>query len=99
HSAPSSAVSVSARRRTRGNGTSPAKNSRALSWRICWLSLNPNCIWDPLVAARQAEDEVSDDVALDFRRARFDRVAAGAQVAVRPLAVVDRALVTGRQLT
>src|SRR4051794_31703583 len=39
-----------------------------------------------------------DDVALDLRGPRFDGVAPRAQVAVRPLAVVDRARVAAFQL-
>ncbi len=38
------------------------------------------------------------DVALDFRRAGFNRVAARAQVAVRPRAVIDRVPVRGFEL-
>ena len=42
-----------------------------------------------LVALGETEDEVADDVALDFTGAGFDRVAAGAQVSIGPGAVVD----------
>jgi hypothetical protein len=30
--------------RTAAMGLSPAKNLRAVSFRICWLSLSPNCM-------------------------------------------------------
>ena len=44
----------------------------------------------PLIAARQPQHEVPDDVALHLGGASLDGVAAGAQVAVRPGAVIDR---------
>src|SRR5262245_14310649 len=41
---------------------------------------------------------MADDVALDFRRARFNRIAARAQVAVRPRAVIDGVPIRGFEL-
>src|SRR5262249_28730798 len=41
------------------------------------------------VASRQAEHKVADDVALNLAGAGFDGVAARAQVAVRPFAMID----------
>src|SRR5262249_3860633 len=37
----------------------------------------------------KSQHEMSDDIALDFRRARFDCVPARAQIGVGPLAVID----------
>src|SRR5262245_66293963 len=42
------------------------------------------------ITLRQAQHEVADDVPLNFGRARFDRIAASAQISVSPLTVVDR---------
>src|ERR1043166_1764348 len=44
HRAASWAVSVSMALRTAAMGLSPAKNLRAVSFRICWLSVSPNCM-------------------------------------------------------
>src|SRR5271157_419653 len=71
-------------------GHSPAKNLRALSFSICWLSVSPNSIAPPSVAARQPEHEMPDNVALNFRSPGFDRISAASQVAVRPQTVVNR---------
>src|SRR5438270_210463 len=43
-----------------------------------------------LITFRQAEYEVSDDVALDLGRSGLDRVPTAAQIAIRPLAVIER---------
>src|SRR5487761_1985398 len=51
-----------------------------------------------LIALGQAQHEVADDVALNLRRARLDGVAARAQIPVRPLALVDHAGRSVRQL-
>src|SRR5437660_8417789 len=42
------------------------------------------------VALRQPQHKMPNDVALDFRRACFDGVAAGTQIAVGPHAAIDR---------
>ena len=52
-----------------------------------------------LVAPGEAEDEVADDVALDFGGTGFDGVAAGAQVRIGPEAVVDGVGIVGQKLT
>ena len=48
-----------------------------------------------LVASGQAENKMSDDVALHFGSAGFDGIAARAQVGVGPHAVVDGARIAG----
>jgi hypothetical protein len=85
-------------------GHSPAKNLRALSFRISWLSLNPNSIAFPLnvlrsVASGQTQNEMPDDVALHFGSAGLDGVAAGAQVAVGPCSVIDGVWIVAEQLS
>src|SRR6476619_6856857 len=40
--------------RTAAMGLSPAKNLRAVSFRICWLSLSPNCIVVLLFSTQQS---------------------------------------------
>jgi hypothetical protein len=37
---------------------SPEKNLRAVSFKICWLSLNPNCIAVSLMEARSWKIEL-----------------------------------------
>src|SRR5579872_972055 len=73
-------------RRTSAIGNSAGKNSRAEFFSTCCVSVSPNCM---SVALGESEDEVAEDEALNFRRARFNRIPAGAQVAVGPLAFVD----------
>src|ERR1700722_862057 len=87
-------------------GHSPAKNLRALSFRISWLSLNPNSIAIPLdklnenrsIASGQAQNEVADDVALHFGSAGLDGVAASAQVTIGPGAVIHGVRIVAEKL-
>src|SRR5713101_7321761 len=76
------------RRRTSTMGHSAGKNSRAEFFRTCCVSVNPNCM---SITLGQPEDEVAEDQALDFRRARLDGVATRPQVVVRPLPIVEGA--------
>src|SRR5262245_51623770 len=92
------------KRRTVAGAHSPAKNSRAESRRLVWSSFSPNCIFVPSlcassIASRQAQHEVSDDVPLHLGGPRLDRVAARAEVAVRPRSVVDRSRIEAFELT
>src|SRR5580692_7046051 len=85
------------RRRISELGHSPAKNLRALFFRNSWLSLRPNCMscpffWFPLlklVNFWETENEMADDVALDFGCASLDGVSASSQIGVRPKSIVD----------
>src|SRR5271167_807249 len=77
------------RRRTcaRCLSENPGFRSNRIAWRI------------PLVASGQAENKMSDDVALHLGGACFDGVSAGAQVGVGPLPFVDGVRITCRELT
>src|SRR5205085_1256821 len=99
HKSASNAVSVSIKRRTSAMGHSAAKNLRALSRRNSWLSFSPNCMTWSLVASGEPENKMSNDVALNFRGARFDGVAARTEVTVGPEALVNGARVTREKLT
>src|SRR5581483_2597204 len=77
--------SVSLRRRTTALGSSFEKNSRAASLISRCVSFSSKFMTS--VALWQSEDVLRDDVPLDFGGARFDRVAARAQVRIRELLV------------
>src|SRR5271169_5094802 len=76
------------RRRTcaRCLSENPGFRSNRIAWRI------------PLVASGQAENKMSDDVALHLGRACFDGISAGAQVGIGPHAIVNGARVAGEKL-
>src|SRR5579864_8885709 len=77
-------------RRTSFIGHSFTKNLRAFSLRMRWLSLSPKFIgFDLLVALGKTQNVMSDNVALDFGRARGDGLPARGEVSVKPQAVVD----------
>src|SRR5260370_40215857 len=46
-------------------------------------------VLDTLVALRQPEHEVPDDIPLDLGRSGFDRVSAASQIPIGPLPVVE----------
>src|ERR1051326_576097 len=99
--------------RTAATGHSPAKNFRAVSFRICWLSDSPNCIslllmilancYLPIasccsVALWQSQYKMSNNIALNFRCSGLNRIAARAQVSIGPHAIVDGVIVAGPKL-
>src|SRR5256884_9788467 len=79
-------------------GHSPAKNLRALSRRNSWFSFNPNCMARSSITSWQTEDEVPDDVALDFGSTGFDGISARTEITVGPDAFVNGAGVAAGQL-
>src|SRR5437660_10434777 len=72
-------------------GHSPAKNLRSQSRRNSWFSFNPNCMARSSITSWQTEDEVPDDVALDFGSTGFDGISARTEITVGPDAFVNGA--------
>src|SRR3954452_19974038 len=84
----------SASSRSRSSLKRLASRSRAVSLMALWSSVKSKFISLELLAhPRKAEHPLGDDVLQDLRRAALDRVRAGAQEAVGPVGVEDRALV------
>src|SRR5580704_7867020 len=79
-------------------GHSAEKNSRAEFFNTCCVSVNPNCMSFSSIALGQSQDKVAHDIALNFRSAGLNSIAARAQPGVGPLAVVEGKLGSVRQL-